>query len=336
MRRWGDAPAPAHAYACCVISRRLSHLRNVPRVELLAAFMAVGVSVLLLVIKFTAYWLTGSAAVFTDAAESIVNVAAGSFAAYALVYAHRPADETHPYGHGKIEFMSALVEGGMIGIAALVALARAAEAIWRGPSVEHVDAGIVLVAIAGIANGVTGAFLVRIGRRRGSLTLEADGRHLLTDAVTSAALLVMLAVVWWTGMTWLDPMVAMALALYLGLVGLGLIRRSARGLLDTMDPEDDALLTRLLESHVGPDGKEPRVCGFHALRHRHVGRDHWIDFHLVVPRTWNVAQGHEVATAIEMELQDALGHSDPDQPGFARATAHVEPCHEDQCARCGK
>ena len=296
--------------------------------------LAVGVGVVLMAVKFTAYWLTGSAAVFTDAAESIVNVAASGFAAYALVYAHRPPDPTHPYGHGKIEFLSALFEGGMISAASLVAVARAGEALWRGPQVERLDLGMLLVAVAGAANGAVGLALLRLGRRRGSLTLEADGRHLLTDAVTSGLLLAALVAVWRTGWAWLDPLAAFGLAGYLGWEGVGLVRRASRGLLDTLDPEDDATLSRILDAHVGPRAREPRVCGYHALRHRHVGRDHWVDFHLVVPHGWNVARGHEAATAIEIELQEALGHSDPATPGSARATAHVEPCRDEQCPRC--
>ena len=312
----------------------LPSLRHVPRVELFAVALAVGVGVILMLVKFTAYWLTGSAAIFTDAAESIVNVVASAFAAWALVFARQPADATHPYGHGKSEFLSALFEGGMISFAALVALARAAEALWRGPEVERLGLGILLVAGAGAANGVVGLVLIRIGRRQQSLTLEADGRHLLTDAITSAALLAALMGVWWSGWAWLDPIAAIVLAIYLGTEGVRLVRRAAAGLLDTLDPADDALLTRLLGEHVGQNGREPRICGFHALRHRHVGRDHWVDFHLVVPRSWDIARGHEVATAIEIELQEALGHSDPATPGWSRATAHVEPCGGEGCQRC--
>ena len=304
------------------------------RVERRAAILAVGVGIVLLVAKFIAYALTGSAAIFTDAAESIVNVLASLFAAWAVWYAHQPADERHPYGHGKIEFLSALFEGGMILMAALVAAARAAEALWRGPELERLGAGLMIVAAAGAVNGVTGLFLKHTGRRTGSLTLEADGRHLLTDAVTSVALLAALGAIALSGWEWLDPVAAIALAIYLGWEGLHLVRRGYVGLMDTIDPEDDALLTRLLHAHVKPDGKPPRVCGFHALRHRHVGRDHWVDFHLVVPRSWDVARGHAVATAIEIELQDALGNSDPDTPGAARATAHVEPCPDEHCPNC--
>jgi cation diffusion facilitator family transporter len=307
---------------------------DIRRLERRAALMAVTVGIALLVAKFIAYALTGSAAIFTDAAESIVNVLASLFAVWAIWYAQQPPDERHRYGHGNIEFVSALFEGGLILMAALVALARAAEALWRGPELQRLGAGVAIVAGAGIINGLVGLLLLRTGRRTGSLTLEADGRHLLTDAMTSVILLATLGVIALGGWAWLDPIAAVVLAIYLGWEGLRLVRRGFLGLMDTSDPDDDALLSRVLEAHVGPSGREPRVCSFHALRHRHIGRDHWVEFHLVVPRVWDVARGHAAATAIEIELQEALGHSDPQTPGSARATAHVEPCPEPECTLC--
>lgn len=307
---------------------------DVQRLERRATNIAVLVGIALLLGKFTAYALTHSAAIFTDAAESVVNVLASFFAFWAIRYAQQPADEAHPYGHGKVEFLSALLEGGMIVAAALFAAARAIESLWRGPELERLGIGLTIVAGAGLVNGITGLSLIRIGGRTGSLTLEADGRHLLTDAVTSGVLLIALAAIALTRWVWLDPIAALALAAYLAWEGIVLLRRASAGLMDRIDPKDAALLTRLLESHVGEKAAGPRVCGFHALRHRHVGRDHWVDFHLLVPRSWSVARGHDAATAIEIELQDALGHSDPQTPGATRATAHVEPCRDDACSLC--
>lgn len=309
-------------------------LRRVPRVELVAAAVALGVGILLLLTKFAAFAITGSSAIFTDAAESIVNVLASGFALLALLYSRTPADAEHPYGHGKVEFLSALVEGGMICFAALVALARAAEAVWRGPEVERLGWGIALVAIAGLINGLVGGGLVAVGKRQGALPLEANGRHLLTDFVTSIMLLIALFAVWITGRVWLDPLAACLLALYLGWEGIRLARRASANLLDQQDVADDERLTRMLDAHVGPEGIEPRICSYHKLRHRHVGRDHWIDFHLVVPADWSVECGHEVGTRIEMELQNAFGRDDPAQPGDAFATAHIEPCHDTACSNC--
>lgn len=310
--------------------------REKPRdtVERRAALTALAVGVLLMAAKFVAYAISGSAAVFADALESVVNIGAGGFAVWALAYSRRPADETHPYGHGKVEFLSALAEGGMIFIAAVVTAGRAIEVAWAGEAPQRLEWSLFIVAGAGLLNGLVGTWLVRVGRRGGSMVLEADGRHLVTDAVTSAALVVALVGIAVTGWAWLDPLAAMLMAGYLAFTGLRLVRRAAAGLMDERDDADDALLRSMLEAHVGSNGAKPRICSFHALRHRHVGRDHWVDFHLVVPAEWHVERGHEVATALEIELQRGLGAYDPDISGAARATAHIEPCQDDECAVC--
>ena len=304
-----------------------SRLRHVPRPERTAAAVSLAVGVGLLGIKFLAYALTGSAAVFSDALESIVNVMASGFAAWALVLAHQPADEDHPYGHGKAEFLSAAFEGGMILLAALVILAKAADTLVAGADVERIGRGAILVAVAGLVNGGVGGFLIRVGRRQGSMTLEADGRHLLTDAVTSAAVLAALLGVGLTGRAWIDPAVAAAVALYIGWTGLRLISPAAAGLMDRQDAADEALLRSLLDAHVGAAGASPAVCSYHKLRHRHAGRFHWVDFHVRVPAHWDVARGHQVASLLEREMERALGEGN--------ATAHIEPCREASCAVCG-
>ena len=277
-------------------------------------------------VKFVAYALTGSAAVFSDALESIVNVLAGAFALYALILAHRPADAQHPYGHGKVEFMAAGFEGGMILLAAMVIVWRGIESLIHGPAVNRIDAGIVLMAVAMVVNGVVGLALVRRGRKTGSITLEADGRHLITDAVTSVVVLIALAAVLLTGWTILDPLCAFLVSVYLGGVGVSLLKRSAAGLMDEQDDADNALIRRILDRYVGAPETGPSMCSYHNLRHRHTGRYHWVDFHMVVPATWDVRRGHEAASAIEGEIEQALGVGD--------ATAHVEPCDDDDCAAC--
>src|SRR4051812_41380024 len=163
----------------------LRRVRNIPRPELMAAVASVAVSVILLALKFTAYYLTESAAIFSDALESIVNVVASMVAAYSLFLAHQPPDEQHPYGHGKVEFLSAGFEGGMILLAACVIAFRAIEEMFRGPGAHQLDWGLLLIFFAGAINGVAGLSLLIIGRRRDSMTLTADGKHLLSDAITS-------------------------------------------------------------------------------------------------------------------------------------------------------
>jgi cation diffusion facilitator family transporter len=307
------------------IARRF--LPHTPRPEAVAALASTLVGAGLLAIKFLAYFYTNSAAIFSDAMESIVNVLASAFAVYALFYAHRPADREHPYGHGKIEFMSAGFEGGMIFVAALVIAYHAVEAALRRSPVQELGLGLGLMALAMVVNGATGAYLIRSGRKHNSLTLTADGKHLMSDAVTSAAAIVALVLVRLTGWTVVDPIFALLIAAYITYTAVGLMRAGAAGLLDQQDLEDEALLTKILDAHLAPDGKEPHICSYHKLRHRHSGRYHWVDFHLVVPPALTIDQGHAIASAIEYEIELALGEGN--------ATAHVEPCTDVRCGRCG-
>jgi cation diffusion facilitator family transporter len=303
--------------------------RNVPADESRAVMVALGVGVALTAVKFAAYFLTGSAAVFSDAMEGLVNVAAAAFALYSIVVAHQPADANHPYGHGKVEFFSGGFEGGMILLAAVVATVKAADDLFRGTQlvVSRLDLGLALMALTLPVNGLVGLYLVRTGRRKGSVTLVADGHHLMTDAVTSVVALAALVVVRLTGWRYADPIAAFAVSFYIGRTGIRLLRQSVGGLMDRQDVEDEALLRRILDAHVGPAGREPRVCGYHKLRHRHSGRYHWVDFHIKVPAEWNVERGHRVASSIEHEIEQALGEGN--------ATAHVEPCTVEECPSCG-
>jgi cation diffusion facilitator family transporter len=309
-----------------VIARKF--LPMTPGPEAVAALASVVVGVTLLVIKFVAYFRTGSAAIFSDAMESIVNVLAAGFAVYSIHYAHRPADREHPYGHGKIEFMSAGFEGGMIFVAALVIVYHAIEAMLLKPGLEDMTLGLLLMGLAMVINGVTGVFLIRSGRRHGSLTLEADGKHLFADAVTSAATIVALLAVRATGWTIIDPIAALLIAAYITYMAIGLMRSGAAGLLDQQDLDDEALLIKILDGHLTPNGKEPQICSYHKLRHRHTGRYHWVDFHIVVPPALTIDRGHAIASTIEYEIEQALGEGN--------ATAHVEPCVDPACATCGE
>ncbi len=300
-------------------------LSQVPKPEARAVLTSVIVGAALLAIKFIAYFLTGSAAIFSDAMESIVNVLASTFALFALIQAHRPADLDHPYGHGKVEFMSAFVEGGMIAVAAIVIAVKTVDTmLFREVRVDRLGAGLWLIGAAMIVNGAVGIGLVRIGRRYGSFTLEADGKHLLSDAVTTAGVLLALLAVRMTGWVWADPLMALLIAIYIGWTGWGLIWRAIGGLMDQQDQSDALLLAKILDAHLAPHGKLPQICSYHKLRHRHSGRYHWVDFHLMVQPSLTVDQAHQIASAIEYEIEQSLGEGN--------ATAHVEPCADPDCA----
>ncbi len=286
--------------------------------------------VVLLGVKFTAYFLTGSTAIFADALEGIVNVAASGVALYALATAHRPADTEHPYGHGKIEFFSAGFEGGMILLAAGMAVGKALDSIVRHHAIvlRDLNTGVTLMVAALVANAIVGGYLIRTGKRSSSLILEADGWHLITDAVTSAAALVALLLVWLTNFSLADPLMAIAVSFYIAWMGIRMLRRSAAGLMDEQDLGDDAAIRKILDSHVGASGKPPRICSYHKLRHRHSGRYHWVDVHLVLPADMDIDAGHQTASAIEDEIELLLGEGN--------ATSHMEPCKRADCPRCAE
>jgi cation diffusion facilitator family transporter len=308
------------------------------RSEFSAARWSLVIGIALLAVKFAAYFLTSSAAIFSDALESIVNVLASALTVYAIGLAHAPADSDHPYGHGKVEFITAAFEGGMLAAAAIVIFVRALESLHFGSPVQKIDIGAALMLLAMLVNGYLGWFLYRRGRLSGSIALEGSGHHLLSDAVTSIGVLIALMLVKFTHLRWFDPLAGMIVAIYAGVVAANLMRRSFAGLMDEQDHADDRKLRELLDRHVTPAGASntrrdethndrlPTVCSYHKLRHRHSGRFHWVDFHLVVPADWTIDQGHRVASRIELEIEQNLGD--------AIATAHVEPCNGIACPSC--
>jgi cation diffusion facilitator family transporter len=292
------------------------------RVRLRAGVLSLVVSIVLLAAKYRAYQLTGSTAILSDALESIVNVVAAIFAVSGLVFAGRPADRNHPYGHGKVEFLSAAFEGGLIAFAALVIIYEAVQSLIRGIDVRRLETGVFIVLAAGLANLALGAYLVRTGRKHASLTLVADGQHVLSDFYTSAGIVVGLLLVRLTGQTWLDPLVAVVVALNLMWTGVRLLRHAAGGLLDE---EDTALLKRLIEvlrPHVGQG-----VIRVHHLRAIRSGRFHHVDAHLVVPEFWSVDQAHELAESLASQVIKELGVE-------GELVIHTDPCHRVYCAMC--
>jgi len=292
------------------------------RVRLRAGLISLGVSVVLLGAKYAAYRLTGSTAILSDALESIVNVVAALFALGGLVFAGRPADRNHPYGHGKIEFFSAAFEGGLIAFAAVLIVYEVAQSLIRGAEIQQLGAGAAIVIAAGLVNLALGLFLLRTGRRARSLTLVADGQHVLSDFWTSVGVVVGLVLVRLTGLAWLDPVVAALVALNLMWTGGRLVRHAAGGLLDE---EDTALLNRLrdvLERRLGGG-----VIRLHHLRAIRSGRFHHVEAHLVVPEFWSVERGHELSERVAAEVIQEIGIE-------GELVFHTDPCHRVYCAMC--
>lgn len=299
------------------------------RRERRAAWIAVTTAIVLTAVKVVAWRMTGSSVIFSDALEGLVNVVGSLVALWAIGHSHRPADRTHPYGHGRFELLSAALEGGMIVIAAIVIIWRAIETLVSGQiRLESLDAGMLLLLGTSVVNGVTGGWLLHLGRRGGSPALKADGKHLLADAVTTLVALASLLMVRLTGWSWLDPVAATAIGAVFALIGWRVVRRSLGDLVDEQDQDDARRVEAILESHRGERGVEPRICSWHALRVRHVGREHWTEFHMRVPASMDVRRAHSAASSIEHEIEQALGSGN--------ATAHVEPCEDAACDRCAQ
>jgi cation diffusion facilitator family transporter len=291
-------------------------------VRLRAGLISLVVSVVLLAAKYQAYLLTGSTAILSDALESIVNVVAALFAIGGLIFAGRPADRNHPYGHGKIEFFSAAFEGGLIAFAAVLIVYQVVQSLIRGVEVRRLESGLLIVLGAGLVNLALGWFLIRTGRRHESLTLVADGQHVLSDFYTSVGIVAGLLLVRATGISWLDPLVAAIVALNLMWTGARLVRQAAGGLLDE---EDTVLLNRLLEVLRGHIGQG--VIRVHHLRAIRAGRFNHVEAHLVAPEFWSLERAHELAEDLAQRVIKEVGAE-------GELVFHTDPCHRVYCAMC--
>ncbi len=277
-----------------------------------AMHLSLGIGLLMFVIKGAAYLLTGSAAILSDAAESVVHVAAVVFAAYSLQLSYRPADEDHPYGHAKISFFSAGFEGAMIILAALYIIYESLHKWLTGLQLEHLGLGTALTAAAAVINGGLGGYLVWLGRTKNSLILQANGKHVLTDCWTSVAVLVGLTLVLTTHWLPFDPVCGILMACNILWSGAGLLRSAFFGLMDKADPVAQATLNALLDQETRRHG-----LSYHQLRHRNLGDAHRVEVHLLFPPGVALVDAHRVATEIEDVIEGSL------QPS-AYVTTHLE------------
>lgn len=265
-----------------------------------------------LALKAAAWWITGSAALYSDALESIVNVAASLIAFGALRFAAIPPDANHPYGHDKVEFFAAVIEGVLIVIAALSIFRHAWEA-WQDPQpIADPAEGIAINAIATVLNGVWSAVLIRTGRRARSTALVADGRHLLADVVTSVGVAAGVGAAVLTGYLVLDPILAAVTGVYVLWSGMAMISSSVGGLMDAAPHQAVVLRIRELVAESAAGALEA-----HDLRMRHAGKLTFLEFHLVVPGAMTVAESHAICDHIEDTLRAEMQH--------LVITIHVEP-----------
>jgi cation diffusion facilitator family transporter len=285
------------------------------RLQQTAIGASLGVAVLMLVGKISAYWITGSTAILSDAAESVVHIVATGFAAFSLWYSTRPADRTHPYGHGKIAYFSAGFEGALILFASLVVIYVGAKALIVGPELQQLGIGLLITGILAGINFLLGYFLVYAGKKTSSLVLVANGRHVLTDMWTSLGVLVGVTLVYFTNILWLDPAMAILFGLNILVSAVRLIRRSLQGLLDEADQEQtDKLLTCLNDAV-----KDDVWLGFHQLRHRETNGIMWIEVHALLPDDMPNLEAHKRATQVEETVRNLF-------PKYTvNMTTHVEP-----------
>ncbi|KXO87897.1 transporter [Tsukamurella pulmonis] len=276
------------------------------------ALVAIGAGVLTIGLKVAAWLLTGSVGLLSDAAESSVNLVAAIGAYVALKVAARPADSDHNFGHTKAEYFSAVLEGVMIVVAAGVIIVSAVNRLFAPQELEQVGVGLAISVLATVINGAVGVYLVRVGRTNRSLALQADGKHLLTDVWTTVGVILGVLLVALTGWLPLDPIIAIAVALNILVVGTRLVWQSGAGLLDAALPEEErARIDEVLDRHRA-DGVE-----FHDVRTRESGHERFVQMHMLVPGVWTVDRAHDLAEQVEQELAALFAD--------LRTTIHTEP-----------
>jgi len=276
------------------------------------AVLSIAAAVVTIALKLMAWRLTGSVGLLSDAAESVVNLAAALIALWALTVAAKPPDESHAFGYTKAEYFASGAEGFLILVAAVGIVIEAIRR-WRNPQpIQAPWLGIAVSAVASVINGVVAVILLRAGKRLRSITLRADGHHLLTDVWTSVGVIVGIAAVAATGWLRLDPLIAIAVAVNIVWTGWKLLRETGLGLLDTSLPEDERReVTRVLVPF-----QEQGIL-FHAVRTRVAGARRFVSMHVLVPGNWTVQKGHDLCEEIEAKVREALPQ--------ANVFTHLEP-----------
>ncbi|MCF0058763.1 cation diffusion facilitator family transporter [Dyadobacter sp. CY356] len=286
---------------------------------ILLSFVA---SIVLTGLKFFAYYLTDSNAILSDALESIINVIASGFAFYSIYLSAQPKDRNHPYGHGKIEFFSAGFEGALIVIASLFIIIEAIKRIMDPAPIQNLAQGAIFIVITIIVNMLIGYKLVDEGKKSNSLALTADGRHLLSDSVSSVVLIVSVGLILLTGQVWIDSAASLLFGLFLAYSGFQLVSKSVAGL---MDATDENLLEKIVQSI--SENKKDHWVDVHNLRVQQYGSDLHIDCHLTLPYYWELQKAHEAIHEFENILK--ANHT-----GETEIFVHADPCLPKCCYFC--
>ncbi|WP_040397223.1 cation diffusion facilitator family transporter [Cesiribacter andamanensis] len=276
--------------------------------------LALLIGALLMLVKFAGWWITGSNAILSDALESIVNVAASGFALYSIGYAARPQDLDHPYGHGKIEFLSAGLEGALIAIAGLAAMGKGVYNLFHPQPVSALGLGIGLTLFTGGVNWALAHMLLKKGRSLNSISMQADGRHLMTDVVTSGGLVLGLGLIYLTGQVWIDNVVAIVFGGIIILSGYRLLRDFVGGILDEADLSLVERVIVLLNRH-----RSKNWMDVHHLRIQRFGAGIHLDFHFTMPYYFTLEEAHREIDEVTRLVQQNLPHE-------AEFSIHGDPC----------
>lgn len=292
------------------------------RLRFIAGLVSLLMGILIMMLKFQAFHLTQSKAILSDAFESIVNVVAAAFALWAIRASEDPPDQNHPYGHGKIEFVTAVFEGGLISFAALMIAYEAINSLVNGPTLPNLDAGLATILTAGALNGLLGFFLLYTGKKTSSMALTADGKHVLSDFLTSIGIILGLGLVKLTNLAWLDPAMALVMALVLAYTGVPLVRDAINGLIDAADHNLLEKILTAFERH-----RSPALIRAHHVRAMRNGRRIHVDGHLVLPEFWSVEDAHDyVEKWQQIMTKDIFLEGEME--------FHIDPCRRVYCKIC--
>ena len=298
---------------------------NEEQIKLKVQKRIVLISGLILIGKFIAYFVTNSVGVLTDAMESIVNVVAGLISLYCLSWGAKPGDKEHPFGHGKIELISASVEGILISVAGAMIIYEAIKRLLAPAEVEKLDIGIVIVAVSGALNYLMGYYSIKTGKKCGSMALVAGGKHLQSDTYSTVGLVAGLLVLYFTGMAWIDSALALIFGSIIIITGISILKNTIAGLLDTADDKLLEELAELLNAN-----RQPEWVDIHNTKVIKSGNCIYIECDLTVPWYYTVSEGHKAGEKLKKVLTDRYNEK-------VQLTLHLDPCdifESPKCAQC--
>lgn len=293
-----------------------------------SAIFSLFISVIVLILKTKAYYATQSVAVLSDALETVVNVITAAIALYSVKVASEPADENHPYGHGKMEYFSAAFEGGLIFFAALAIIFQSIESLFFKSNLANIEKGYFYLGLASALNLLTGLYLIHTGKKQKSEALKASGKHILSDVITTVGVVIGLVLAKITQIAWIDSLMGLILGFWLGYEAYKILRANSGALLDETDDQSLNQLSEVITRH-----RQPGIIDIHHVRMIRSGNFHHIDAHMVVPEFWDVDRAHHLAHQFEKKVvSDYLFdgefafHMDPCQKLYCK-TCSVENCH---------